>query len=145
MQAIRLKTFIIFIFSSLALPLYASQRLHNESQYQSKWCSEVLGVKEYRLNDKTRVDCLTKTHAIEFDFANKVSITFNTTIFCRFYNTSYYSIKTCRKPGIVLIVEKPEKEQKYIERMQQVADKNGIDCWIMYESDLYDFQMRPVK
>lgn len=71
MQAIRLKTFIIFIFSSLALPLYASQRLHNESQYQSKWCSEVLGVKEYRLNDKTRVDCLTKTHAIEFDLLIK--------------------------------------------------------------------------
>ena len=74
MQAIRLKTFIIFIFSSLALPLYASQRLHNESQYQSKWCSEVLGVKEYRLNDKTRVDCLTKTHAIEFDFANNTKV-----------------------------------------------------------------------
>lgn len=137
MQAIRLKTFIIFIFSSLALPLYASQRLHNESQYQSKWCSEVLGVKEYRLNDKTRVDCLTKTQAIEFDFANKVYESIGQCL--------YYSIKTCRKPGIVLIVEKPEKEQKYIERMQQVADKNGIDCWIMYESDLYDFQMRPVK
>lgn len=95
------------------------------------------GIQEYELNDKTRVDCLTKTHAIEFDFANKVYEAIGQSL--------YYGIKTKRKPGIVLIVENPQQEQKYINRMKRVARKKGIDCWIMYESDLCNFKLRPVK
>lgn len=94
------------------------------------------GISEYYLNDKTRVDCLTKTHAIEFDFAEKVYEGIGQSL--------YYSVKTRKKPGIVLIVEQPQKEEKYINRMKQVADNNGIDCWLMYESDLDNFQIRPL-
>lgn len=95
------------------------------------------GVQEYELNDFTRVDCLTKTHAIEFDFANKVYEGIGQSL--------YYGIKTKKKPGIVLILENPKKEQKYVNRMKRVARKKGIDCWIMYQSDLWDFKLRPVK
>ena len=42
-----------------------------EADYQKEWCQHRGGLVEYRLKDKTRVDCLTLTHAIEFDFANK--------------------------------------------------------------------------
>ena len=127
--------FIILLFL-ISLPAYA-KRLHYEATYQNKWCTEMCGKQEYELDDKTRVDCLTKTHAIEFDFANKVYEGIGQSL--------YYGIKTKKKPGIVLIVENPEKEQKYIKRMIKVARKKGIDCWIMYERDLCDFYLRPVK
>lgn len=42
---------------------------HNESSYQHVWCSEHKGIEEYENSDFTRVDCLTDTHAVEFDFA----------------------------------------------------------------------------
>lgn len=127
-----------FILLSLLFmsPAWA-KRLHYEATYQNKWCTEMCGKQEYELDDKTRVDCLTKTHAIEFDFANKVYEGIGQSL--------YYGIKTKKKPGIVLIVENPKKEQKYINRMKRVARKKGIDCWIMYECDLYDFYPRPVK
>lgn len=95
------------------------------------------GIQEYELNDFTRVDCLTKTHAIEFDFANKVYEGIGQSL--------YYGIKTRKKTGLVLILENPKKEQKYVNRMKRVARKKGIDCWIMYESDLWDFKLHPVK
>ena len=44
---------------------------HSESSYQHAWCSEHNGIEEYENSDFTRVDCLTNTHAIEFDFADK--------------------------------------------------------------------------
>ena len=42
---------------------------HNESSYQHVWCAEHNGIEEYENSDFTRVNCLTDTHAIEFDFA----------------------------------------------------------------------------
>ena len=44
---------------------------HSESSYQHAWCKKHCGIEEYENSDLTRVDCLTKTHAVEFDFANK--------------------------------------------------------------------------
>ena len=57
---------------------------HHESSYQHAWCSKHCGIEEYENPDYTRVDCLTKTHAVEFDFANnglKVSDRLNTMLF----------------------------------------------------------------
>ena len=44
---------------------------HSESSYQHEWCSIHKGMEEFENRDKTRVDCLTDTHAVEFDFAEK--------------------------------------------------------------------------
>jgi hypothetical protein len=46
---------IIFLFPSLLW-------------YQQKWCEARKGQVEVVLPDGTRCDCLTDTHAIEFDF-----------------------------------------------------------------------------
>ncbi len=124
------------IFSAPAL-VYAESKKHREAEYQNKWCSAMCGTQEYRLEDKTRVDCLTSTHAIEFDFAYKIYESIGQSL--------YYSIKTNKKPGIVLIIEQPDKEEKYIIRMKQIAESQGIDCWLMYESDLNNFHIHPVK
>jgi hypothetical protein len=52
----------------------------------------------------TRCDCLTDTHAIEFDFGNKWAEALG--------QSSYYSLQTGRKPGIVLILENM-KDRRY--------------------------------
>ena len=52
----------------LCICTLASAEKHNEKWYQTKFCE---GVTEFVLEDKTRVDCLTKYHAIEFDWGHK--------------------------------------------------------------------------
>ena len=126
--------FLLILFSSFNNTLAAY--LHKEAEYQAKWCQEMNGTKEYKLEDKTRVDCLTQTHAIEFDFAKKVYESIGQAL--------YYGIMTNRKPGIVLIVENPLNDIKYINRMKPVAKSNNIDCWVMYVEDLNNFQIHPL-
>jgi hypothetical protein len=57
---------IILILPSLLL----AKRDHPEKWYQERWCREQGGKTEVLLPDKTRCDCVTDTHAIEFDFGN---------------------------------------------------------------------------
>ncbi|UCD31992.1 MAG: hypothetical protein JSV38_14710 [Desulfobacterales bacterium] len=45
-----------------------AKREHPERWYQERWCWEQGGQIEVVLPDKTRCDCVTDTHAIEFDF-----------------------------------------------------------------------------
>jgi hypothetical protein len=58
---------IITIIFSLPSLLFA-KREHPEKWYQERWCREQGGQIEVVLPDKTRCDCVTDTHAIEFDF-----------------------------------------------------------------------------
>ena len=57
---------IIFIFPSHLFAI----REHPEKWYQEKWCEAQKGRVEVVLPDGTRCDCVTATHAIEFDFGN---------------------------------------------------------------------------
>ena len=45
-----------------------AEREHYESWYQNIWCAANNGLAEVVLTDSTRCDCVTATHAIEFDF-----------------------------------------------------------------------------
>ena len=83
---------------------------------------------EVVLQDKARVDCVTNTHAIEFDFAPKWAESIGQAL--------YYGEVLKKKPGIVLIVENPEKSEKYINRVKTIAVKSGITLWIMYPEDM---------
>ena len=100
------------------IPAYAhSAHLHPEKYYQDIWCSQNNGVTEYRLADETRVDCLTDKYAIEFDFAQKWAESIGQAL--------YYSYRTGKVPGVVLILEKPS-DYKYYERIKPLCDKYGI-------------------
>ena len=107
----------------------ACAHCYPEKIYQSYWCKINNGQTEARLNDKTRVDCLTEDYAIEFDFAKKWAESIGQAL--------YYAIATGLKPGIVLILENPQKEQKYLARVNAVAKKHGITVWTMKTSDLF--------
>ena len=80
-------------------------------------------IAEYKLPDKTRIDCLTPTHAIEFDFSKKWAEAIGQSL--------YYALITQRQPGIVLILEDKTNEQRYLQRLLTVAKRYGIDVWVM--------------
>lgn len=99
---------ILILLLLLPSTSYA-KRLHHERHYQEIWCAGK-GVVEYRLSDNTRVDCLTDTHAIEFDFADKWAESIGQAL--------HYGSMTGKRAGIVLIAEDVEKDQKYIDRVR---------------------------
>jgi len=110
--------FVIVFLPSLA----DAKRLHFEKWYQQRWCQERGGQAEVTLADRTRCDCLTSTHAIEFDFGDKWAEAIGQSL--------YYSIQTGKRAGIVLILEVPE-DYKYWIRLNTIIKhfKLPIDCW----------------
>ncbi|MEO5356924.1 MAG: hypothetical protein H7844_06460 [Nitrospirae bacterium YQR-1] len=95
--------------------------LYKEKEYQSVWCSEHGGITEYVLDDRSRVDCLLPDIVVEFDFAAKWAESIGQAI--------YYGLKTNKKPAIVLILENPQKDKKYLKRLKKVADTYGITVY----------------
>ena len=68
------KALLLFAIGFISLIFISAKRIHHEKWYQEKWCSDRGGKTEVVLADKTRCDCLTATHAVEFDFGNKCGL-----------------------------------------------------------------------
>ena len=92
---------------------------HNESSYQHTWCIEHNGTEEFENYDKTRVDCLTDKHAIEFDFADKWAESIGQAL--------HYSFMTGKRAKVILILENPEKQMCYFERVQNLGKIHNFD------------------
>lgn len=99
-----------------------------EKDYQKVWCDAHCGSMEVILPDKARVDCVTATHAIEFDFAPKWAESIGQAL--------YYAKILKKVPGIVLIIENKNKDQKYINRVKSVAECYGITLWTMSPDEM---------
>ncbi len=76
---------------------------------------------EVRLQDKTRVDCLTSTYAIEVDFAPKWAESVGQSI--------HYSLMTGKKSGVLLIMENGGRDRKHLNRLMKVAESKDIVVW----------------
>lgn len=93
-----------------------SARLYHESLYQEAWCQTEEGETEFWLPDGTRVDCLLAGtidepgYAIEFDFADKWAESIGQSLF--------YARMTDKQPGIVLILEDPTADMRYVTRLK---------------------------
>ena len=92
---------------------------HNEQSYQQAWQKKYGGILEYKNNDCTRVDCLTTTHAIEFDFANKWAEAVGQAL--------YYQYKTGKRAKVVLILEYPESQMIYFNRVNALSKIHDFD------------------
>jgi hypothetical protein len=70
----------------------------------------------------TRCDCVTDTHAIEFDFGSNWAESIG--------QSAYYSLQTKKKPGLVLILE-TMKDRKYWIRLNTTIEHFNlpIDTW----------------
>ena len=114
----------IFIVSMFVCGNCFAERKHSEKWYQAKWCHENGGREEAVLADRTRWDCLTNTHAIEFDFGNKWAEAIGQSL--------YYSLQTGKKAGIVLILESSEDYRYWIRLNSTIKHFNlPIDTWIV--------------
>lgn len=79
--------FFTILLLLILLPVMAwAGHEHPEKWYQERWCKEHGGKAEVMLEDRTRCDCLTKSHAIEFDFGPKWAESIGQAL--------YYSIQT---------------------------------------------------
>lgn len=108
------------------IPAYCHE--HLEKEYQNAWCTSNKGLQEYVLPDGARVDCVTATHAIEFDFANKWAESIGQSL--------YYGSSLCKKAGVVLIMENPSKDIRYLKRLQAVANTHNITVWTITPKDI---------
>ena len=102
-----MKTLIVMLLA--LLPAIAlGQRLNHERFYQDEWCDRHGGETEVVQLDRTRVDCITYAHAIEFDFADKWAEALGQAL--------HYGRLTGLRAGIVLIVEDPG-DLRYVQRL----------------------------
>ena len=117
------KKSLLPVFILIALPaLCFAKRKYPETWYQKNWCGRHGGKTEIALSDKTRCDCLTPTHAIEFDFAAKWTEAV--------VQSLYYSLQTGKRAGIVLILEKDSDRKFWLRLNSSIKHFNlPIDTW----------------
>jgi hypothetical protein len=85
--------------------------MDSEADYVNHYCQQWQGQIEYRLSDRTRVDCLTETQAIEFDWCKKWAEGIGQAL--------YYSKMTGKAPTVALICKK--SEERFIDRLSKAA------------------------
>ena len=73
---------------------------------------------EYRLEDKTRVDCLEPAIAWEYDWANKWAECLGQAL--------HYAHMTDRLAGCRLIILNEKKEHKYVERLRNTIKEHRL-------------------
>ena len=95
-----------------------------EREYQEAFCSGIGGQAEIVLSDRTRVDCLTDTHAIEVDYARKWAEAIGQSL--------HYAKMTGKAPGISLIIDS-DKEQRYLDRLYGTINRwhLPIQVWLV--------------
>lgn len=89
-----------------------------ELDYVNESCP---GEKHVRLSNRTQVDCLTETHAIEYDKASNWYEALG--------QSFYYSAMTNKKPGIVLTGVREDK--RYLNRLHKTLKHHNlkVDVW----------------
>lgn len=114
------KLSFVLILSIFQIPMVIAGHLYPEKFYQKNWCKENHGIMEYKLIDDTRVDCLTKDYAVEFDFATKWAEAIGQSL--------HYSRMTGKKAGINLIIE-DKNDFKYYHRIEPLCKQYDIALW----------------
>lgn len=95
----------------------------NERYSQEQWCAH-RGITEFTLSDKSRVDCETDTHSIEFDWSKKWHEAIGQSL-------GYY-LYTGKRAGIVLIVKKPKHYKHWIKLNSVISQfKLPISTWLI--------------
>lgn len=112
----------MFLFFVAIPNIVFAEHRYKEKVYQDEWCQQAGGVTEYRLDDGTRIDCLTDMYAIEFDFAPKWAESVGQSL--------HYALMTGKRPGVVLIMEN-ENDDRHFDRLNRLADRYNIKVWTM--------------
>jgi hypothetical protein len=114
------KFWIILALLLISAICYSQKQL--EKYYQNGFAIIMKGKTEVVLPDQARVDIVTDTFAIEVDFAHKWAESAGQAI--------YYSIELNKKAGVLLLVD-GRKDERYIKRLMEVAERCNITVWLM--------------
>lgn len=120
MKSILLLLAVLLITGCVGKPLH-------EKDYQHWWCEKHGGELEYRLSDKTRVDCLTREYAVEVEYAAKWAESIGQAL--------YYAQSTGRKPAVLVIVQE-KSDERFLKRLRAVAKEQRIKVWTVRPKDL---------
>ena len=115
-----------------------TDKLHRipEKFYQKQWCAEAAGQAEVSLSDGTRCDCITATHAVEFDFAPKWAEAIGQAL--------RYSMLTGKRAGIVLIL-KSKADQTHIKRLTETIQHHNLPIDILQTIDAQPPNQNDIK
>lgn len=116
-----MKKIIVIAFALVVASCAQAASVKKEKDYQRAWCSRHKGRVEVVLDDGARVDCVTATHAVEFDYAKKWAEGIGQALF--------YGAKTGKKAGVVLITG--PKDAVRVERARWLikALDLQVDLW----------------
>ena len=119
-----LTLFLLVVLLPTTISAQAKSGKWHEADFVDAHCK---GKIEYVLADKTRVDCLTDTHAIEYDWGRKWAESLGQALF--------YSAMTGKKAGIVLIVN-PKSKERFLKRLNKAISDNNldVDVWTITKS-----------
>jgi len=106
--------YIAFTILSI-LTTQSVQAIENEDYYNKKFCTQESGQAEYSLPDRSRVDCLTDTHAFEADWADGLKV------YESIGQSLYYAAETGKQPGILLLIRKKNSD-KHIRKVKRVIE-----------------------
>ena len=139
---------ILCIFLISTVSTVYGKRLHYEKVYQDAWCEANGGMRsigrndfEWTLVDGSRADCVTEKFAIEFDFADKWAESVG--------QSALYSELLKRRAGIVLIMERGERDQVFLQRLRKALNRingrrwaNRTKIWTITPEDLKELQIQ---
>lgn len=122
-------TGVLLVILSLSAQPVDAKRKQYEKWYQMQWCAEHNGKTEVWLPDRTRCDCETATHAIEFDFGSKWAEAIGQAL--------YYSVHLNKPAGVVLILERKE-DYRYWNRLKTTVEHFNLPLttWKIENFDL---------
>jgi len=119
------KIFIISLFSIAIIIVsckkeleFQPKQIYYENYYQTKLCTQLNGVMEESLLDRTRIDCLTDEYAIEVEFAKKWAESVGQSL--------YYAEMTGKNPAVGFIVRDTKQDKRHMKRLKVLADKYEI-------------------
>ena len=121
------RTFMTCLILLLLCTPVIAQHKQLEKPYQEKWCNEHQGQYETSQNR-----CLTTTHTVKFSIAEQWREALGQTL--------HDSIRTQKKPGIVLILKKPN-DNTFLSKLKTTIKyhKLDIDTWTIknYQSSTF--------
>lgn len=127
----RIKLLLLLLTFSL---LSAKQ---SERHYQTQYAIKIGGKTEVLMKDGSRCDIVTRTHAIEVDFAKKWAEAIGQSL--------NYSLNTGKRAGIALILE-TQSDDKHLVKLKTVVRHHRlkIDVYPLYGSDYQTPKLYPL-
>lgn len=122
-----MRWFVMLLLLMPAQAAAANESLFPKKHYQEAWCKAFKGKVNVPMEDGGTADCITKEYAAQIDFAPNWKEAVAQSVL--------YAIQTDKKPAVVLIIENPERELRYLQQLKKVTGHLDILMWWVSPTD----------